>query len=111
MKKSFTILVLGAFLYFIPGWNGTLAQSQFNFQGSAINSPVLVHEGSGSWEELSVFLPYAFIHDGTFYIFYTGFNSGGIASIGLATSSDGYIFSKFQGNPVLTPSDKWLPNL
>jgi hypothetical protein len=104
MKKVFAIVFLSVSIYFVPAWNGSIAQAPLNFQGSLLYSPVISHEGSGSWEELTAFLPFAFIHDGIVYMFYTGLDMNGVSSIGLATSSDGYFFDKYYGNPVFTPS-------
>jgi hypothetical protein len=103
MKKSFSILMLSAILYFLPGWNGTFAQVPLNFQGSIAYNPVLPHGGMSSWEA-AIFIPYAFVHEGTFYIFYSGLNTNWITGIGFATSADGYSFTKYTGNPVFTPS-------
>jgi hypothetical protein len=104
MKKSVALLILGTVLQWIPGGNGIMAQTPPQFMGSLIYSPVLVQGYYGSWEAYSVFLPYVFNHDEIFYMFYTGMNTPGISSIGLATSTDGYDFDKFQQNPILTPS-------
>ncbi|MBE0648959.1 MAG: T9SS type A sorting domain-containing protein [Bacteroidales bacterium] len=104
MKKTFTILILSTFFYFFTGLNVTFSQEPLNFQGSVTYSPVLVYGGNGSWEEWTIILPYAFVSEGTFYIFYTGFDAAGIPSIGMASSSDGYSFTKYAGNPVFTPS-------
>jgi hypothetical protein len=97
MKKSFTILILGAFLYFLPGWNGARAQEPLDFIAYTYN-PVLTH-GPGTYDATWCFIPFALWHDEIFYLYYTG-NEG----ICLATSSDGYTFNKFSGNPIFTPS-------
>jgi hypothetical protein len=39
MKKTFTILMLSAFLYFLPVWNGTFAQEPLDFTAYG-NNPV-----------------------------------------------------------------------
>jgi hypothetical protein len=103
MKKTFTNLMLCTFIYLFPGWNGTFAQAPFNFQGSFAYNPVLQAGDINSWER-ATFLPYAFIHDNIFYIFYSGINTNMVTSIGMATSADGYTFTKHEGNPVFTPS-------
>jgi len=103
MKKILTIFVMSAFIYLIPGRNGPFCQTPLNFQGSFFYNPALVHGETDSWER-AVFLPYAFIHDGISYIFYSGINTNMITSIGMATSTDGYTFDKYEGNPVFTPS-------
>jgi len=39
-------------------------------------------------------------HD-SIYLFYSAYSKAGRRVIGIATSSDGYHFTKFQGNPIL----------
>lgn len=39
-------------------------------------------------------------HD-SIYLFYSAYSKTGRRAIGIATSSDGYLFTKFQGNPIL----------
>ena len=103
MKKTFTILILSTILYSLSVWNGPFAQVPLDFQGSLAYNPVLPHGEINSWER-AIMLPYAFIHNDTFYIFYSGFNTNMITSIGMATSADGYSFTKYPGNPVFTTS-------
>ena len=44
-------------------------------------------------------------HD-TIYLFYTAYNQSGSRALGLATSLDGFHFTKFKGNPILTGDKK-----
>ena len=104
MKTIFTVLIVSATVSILPRWNVISAQEPLDFQGSFIYSPVLTHGGSGTWEELTIFLPYSFIHEGTFYLFYSGLDNNWISAIGMATSADGLIYTKYAGNPVLTTS-------
>ncbi|MCK9205171.1 MAG: hypothetical protein M0P58_12160 [Bacteroidales bacterium] len=67
------------------------------------NNPVLVAGEPGSWDDLIVFLPCVIRDRETFYLFYSGMSKNGKTSIGLATSPDGYHFTRFAGNPVFTP--------
>jgi hypothetical protein len=105
MKKSITLVLLGGCLCLIAGWKATIAQTPPEFTGSLMYNPVLYYGYAGSWEEYSLLQPSVIIHDGTFYMYYTGVSGNGIAAIGLATSSDGYFYEKLQGNPVLTHSE------
>jgi predicted GH43/DUF377 family glycosyl hydrolase len=57
----------------------------------------------GSWDELIIVAPNVILHDELFYMFYTAFFQAGGGAIGLATSSDGYHFMKYSGNPVVSP--------
>ncbi len=84
----------------VAGWNGTFAQTPpdpVDFFGN-LNNPVLVHGGTGTWDEMTV-APNCVWEDGTFYLFYTG-----MGGIGMATASDGFTYTKFSGNPVYTQS-------
>lgn len=104
MKKSFTLSLLGIILYLLPGWNGAIAQEPLDFTGYNGN-PVLTH-GPGSYDNDLLVAPYALWDNGTFYLFYAG-NAG----VCLATSSDGDIYTKFAGNPILTPSGTGFDSL
>jgi hypothetical protein len=104
MKTTFTILMLSACLGFISTWNKTNAQKPYDFNCSGLYCPVLEPGSPGSWDELWIFTPHAFIDEGTFYLFYTGFDASGIPSIGMAISTDGYTFTKYAGNPLLEHS-------
>jgi len=64
-------------------------------------NPVLVSGPSGSWDQQGVGGPHVILEDGVYYMWY--YNQGYIGSIGLATSPDGITWTKFSGNPLLTP--------
>lgn len=97
MKRTCTILTLSILLYLIPGWNGIFAQEPVEFFAN-LNNPVLTHGDPGSYDELCV-LPFPVWDNGIFYLFYTS-----MEGVCLATSPDGYTFTKFTGSPVLTAS-------
>jgi hypothetical protein len=96
MKRTCTILTLSILLNLIPGWKGIFAQEPLDFTAFYSN-PVLTHGDPGSFDEFMV-VPYALWDNGTFYLFYSG---NGVC---LATSPDGYNYTKIAGNPVLSPS-------
>jgi len=52
-----------------------------------------------SWDNLALVAPHVVIHNGLFYMFYTGFVKDGSGAIGLATSANGFNFQKHPGNP------------
>ena len=105
MKKTVTILALCAMLYSFPGWNGIFAQEPLQFIGNQ-NNPVLTHGDPGSYDGELFALAYPIWDNGTFYLFYLG-NAG----VCFATSADGYNFTKYAGNPVLTPSGSGFDSL
>jgi predicted GH43/DUF377 family glycosyl hydrolase len=76
------------------------AQPQWPFV--AYSSNAVLHKDPGSWDSGIVFTPDVIIHSGTFYLFYSG--SVDIFSqptaIGMASSVDGFTFSKSDSNPV-----------
>ncbi len=69
-------------------------------------NPVLSPGEPGSWDELFLWNPQIIYVDGLFYLYYLGGNISGRMAIGLATSTDGYNFIKYGGNPILSPDDK-----
>lgn len=59
---------------------------------------------SGSWDESGVIAPYVVSHKGKFYLFYTGFREGDLATrnLGLAVADDpSGPWKRWAGNPVL----------
>jgi len=56
------------------------------------------------WEAGAVGAPSVLQIDGRFYMWFAGGNGAGI---GVAESSDGVNWTKYAGNPVLTPRQKW----
>ncbi len=69
-------------------------------------NPVLSPGKPGEWDELFVWNPQVIKDDDICYLFYLGGNISGRMAIGYATSADGYHFTKFPGNPVLSPDDE-----
>jgi predicted GH43/DUF377 family glycosyl hydrolase len=65
---------------------------------------ILTPGGSGEWDEGGIWCPQFFAVDGTYYLFYTGYDSAGEGvSVGLATSdtvNSGY--TRHGSNPLLT---------
>jgi hypothetical protein len=65
------------------------------------HNPVLSPGEPGSWDDFFVIQPQVIWYDSTFYMFYAGSNISNIVGVGIATSPDGFHFTKFEGNPVL----------
>lgn len=66
------------------------------------NNPVLSPGAPGSWDDLYVINAFVVEENDTIYLFYSAYSQVGTRALGLATSTDGYHFTKFVGNPILT---------
>jgi len=64
--------------------------------------PRILEAVPGSWEGMVVSAPSIIKHDGTYYMFYTGFDDRvpGKQTVGLATSKDLFNWERHPGNPV-----------
>ncbi len=69
-------------------------------------NPILSPNPLNSWESLVVCNPAAWYEDGIFYLLYraAGNDEEHLIHIGLATSKDGFNFTRAQNNPVLSPT-------
>lgn len=65
-------------------------------------NPVIVPGERGSWDDLYVIMAFVLEYDDTIYLYYTAYNRAGNRALGLATSTDGYHFTKYPSNPILT---------
>ncbi|PKO19099.1 MAG: hypothetical protein CVU39_00680 [Chloroflexi bacterium HGW-Chloroflexi-10] len=68
-------------------------------QGS---SPVLIPGSTGSWDAGHVSFPSVMKDGDTYKMWYTGLDASDIGKVGYATSPDGFTWTKYIGNPVLT---------
>ena len=66
--------------------------------------PVLNHGGPGSWDGSYILHPTVYFDGTTYHMWYTG-GGGEFGKIGYATSPDSITWTKYSGNPVLTPGD------
>ena len=89
----------------IPTQVGTADRGPLKFVAYEGN-PILGPGKPGDWDELVVLIPSALRHENVFYLFYSGWQKNGQVSIGLATSEDGFHFTKYSGNPILNPRNK-----
>ena len=70
-------------------------------------NPVLDLGTSGSWDDVHVETPVVLkLDDTTFYMWYGG-NDGSNTRIGLATSSDGIVWTKSESNPIMDIGTGW----
>ena len=94
-------------LYYL-GYDGTYWQTGLATSTDCISwvkhpsNPVLPHGNTGSWDERVVQASGLFTYQGTFYMFYAGTPFDLSRSyVGLASSGDGIMWTKYDGNPVL----------
>ena len=95
-------LILSSIILFISGCKQDISPAPLKFKAYEHN-PILNPGEPGSWDDLAIALPHVVKHDSIFYLFYLGINRSGVPAMGLATSTDGFHFTKFEGNPVLAP--------
>jgi predicted GH43/DUF377 family glycosyl hydrolase len=101
MKKLFFNLILGLLILSLSGCKHDNSPAPLKFKGYE-NNPILVPGEPGSWDDLYVLNGCVLEDNDTIYLFYTAYNQIGTRAVGLATSIDGYNFTKFKGNPILT---------
>lgn len=66
-------------------------------------SPILTRGAPGSWEAVAI-EPHSVIYiDGQWRLYYCGLDEGGIWRIGFAYSSDLINWTKYSGNPIMSP--------
>lgn len=67
------------------------------------SNPVLSNGAVGTWDENWI-QPDCIVQldDGTYRIYYSGHNGDGQMHVGMATSPDGYAWTKYGSNPILT---------
>jgi len=64
-------------------------------------NPVLDLGVPGAWDDSHVWAPSVLFYDGTYKMWYTGYDASNADRIGYATSDDGMVWTKYEGNPVL----------
>jgi len=102
LKNNRTYLLLALLALLVYSCRRDTAVEPLKFTAYEHN-PILCPGPPGSWDDSFVIQPQVIWHDSTFYMFYAGSNSYGVTGVGLATSPDGIHFSKYEGNPILTP--------
>jgi predicted GH43/DUF377 family glycosyl hydrolase len=68
-----------------------------------VASPVLMPAVAGSWDAKQVGFPSVIKDGSTYKMWYSALDASDIARVGYATSPDGIIWTRYAGNPVLTP--------
>ena len=102
MKNLSTTMFLIT-LFFALSLNIIYAQLPFDPFSAYSGNPVLPAD-PGTWDELATWWPNVVFVNDTFYMLYNGTTnlSSDPVSIGLATSSDGFTYSKSDSNPILS---------
>lgn len=67
------------------------------------DNPVLDVGAADDWDEQQVTCPHVIMNGTTYKMWYTGKDNEGNYGLGYATSSNGSVWNKYSGNPVLTP--------
>ena len=68
----------------------------------------LLAPSPGEWDGRFAFSPHIVKYEDKLYMFYTGYSGGmnaGAISIGLATSTDGLSWEKYESNPIVTANE------
>jgi predicted GH43/DUF377 family glycosyl hydrolase len=99
MKKLLFNLILSLIILFISGCKQDNSPAPLKFKGY-VNNPILVPGEPGSWDDLLVMNACILENNDTIYLFYSGYAQNMIKAVGLATSTDGYHFTKYSGNPI-----------
>jgi predicted GH43/DUF377 family glycosyl hydrolase len=105
MKKLIFNLILSLIIVALTGCKLDNSPAPLKFKGYE-NNPVLVPGVPGRWDDLYVINAFVLEDNDTIYLFYTAYSQTGSRALGLATSTDGYHFTKFKGNPILTGDKK-----
>ena len=88
-------------IFLAPGCRQSHSPVPLEFKGYE-NNPVLVQGEPGSWDDLDVYNSCVVVENDTIYLFYNAISKAGNRAIGFATSTDGFHFTRFKGNPILT---------
>jgi predicted GH43/DUF377 family glycosyl hydrolase len=110
----------GTYKLWYSGDSGTNASTRIGLATSpdGVNwtryagNPVLTVGSASAWDSGYVNVPHVIYHNGQYEMWFRGSNdpaNSNFASIGYATSPDGEVWTKYAGNPVLTPgaSGSW----
>jgi hypothetical protein len=101
MKKLIFNLILILIILTISTCKQDNVSVPLKFKGYEGN-PVLTPGEPGSWDDLYVISAFVMEERDTIYLFYTAYSLRGTRALGVATSTDGFHFEKYQGNPILT---------
>jgi len=96
--KSLPLILVLVLIPIIP------AYTQPDFTAFTAGNPVIPRGPAGSWDVGLAFRPSLTVVNDTFYLCYNGSiaQSSQPVSIGLATSTDGFTFTKSDSNPILS---------
>ncbi len=98
-----TTLLLIVFALFTGCSEQSQAKPELAFDFKSATHNIIPLGPNGAWDAAGVYNPYVVKYEGIFYLFYLGNTEVGnpqSASMGFATSQDGYNFEKFSGNPI-----------
>lgn len=73
------------------------------------SAPVIDLGPVGSYDDYDVYAPSILVEDGLYKMWYTALSETAGTSIAYATSTDGLIWTKYEGNPVLQQKGAYYP--
>jgi predicted GH43/DUF377 family glycosyl hydrolase len=98
-------LYFGGYSSLTQKWSVGMATSTDRIHWSKLASPVLTGGGTGSWDVNGVSQPCVVKEsEGQYKMWYGGSTNQSTTAIGFATSTDGVVWEKYSGNPILVPS-------
>jgi len=114
----------GTYRMWYSGFNGSTWRAGYATSPDGImwtkyeDNPVLDLGAPGAWDDSGVYTPSVLFYDGTYKMWYSG-SDGSNVRIGYATSDDGMVWTKYEGNPVLNLGapgawdgyDAWTPSV
>ncbi|MEX1309093.1 MAG: hypothetical protein AB1Z65_01615 [Candidatus Sulfomarinibacteraceae bacterium] len=102
----------GTYRMWYAGWNDAVGQVGYAESTDGVAwtnrpNPVLeVGKLPGAWDSDYALHPYVVSDGTTYHMFFTGSDGSSVSEIGHAFSSDGIVWAKYRGNPVLGDPDR-----
>jgi len=83
------------------------AVSNDGIHWTVTHEPVIPLGASGEWDSGRMWCPMVWFENGEYKMLYSADRGARPIKVGLATSPDGINWTKYAGNPVLSPSQAW----
>lgn len=107
--------VQGGYKMWYCGWNQQYDSLAIGYAESVdgiswqrpLNNPVLTTGSLGEWDDRYVSMPRVLFIDGIFHMWYTGFQDEFLREVGLATSPDGFQWTKYNDAELKPTAGQW----